>query len=278
MATSLNDCAYDNQRLIDDWARSLRRRECSPDTVYVFKSRLQTLSKWAARPLGEVTARQVAAMIDARDFGARSRYSWISTISVFYRWAMVHHPKLVSADPTITLERPKLRQGLPRPIPDGDIALALETAADPVRTWITLGGWAGLRCMEIARLHHEDVLIDDGLLLVRGKGRSERLVPIHDRVLDVLPRGGKLGPMFQQSDGRVYSPQKVSQMINAHFRALGMGWTAHQLRHRFATRVHDASGDLLVTQALLGHASPTTTAIYAKFSSPRAVEAVRKVA
>jgi site-specific recombinase XerC len=67
-------------------------------------------------------------------------------------------------------------------------------------------------------------------------------------------------------------------MINAHFRALGMGWTAHQLRHRFATRVHDASGDLLVTQALLGHASPTTTAIYAKFSSPRAVEAVRKVA
>jgi len=268
----------DNQQLINKWAASLRRRECAPGTVYVFRSRLQSLATHAARPLGEVTARQIAALIDARQLGASARYSWISTISVFYRWAMVHHPKLVTSDPTITLERPKLRQGLPRPTPDADILAALDVAADPVRTWIVLGAWAGLRCMEMAGLHHEDVLIDEGLLLVRGKGRSERLVPIHDRVLDVLPRGGRVGPMFQQPDGRVYSAHRVSHMINAHFRALGMGWTAHQLRHRFATRVHDASGDLLVTQALLGHASPTTTAIYAKFSSPRAVEAVRKVA
>lgn len=272
------DYRSDNQGLIFEWCRSMRRRECSPNTVYAFRLRLQALATHVDRPFADVTPRQIEAFIDAKDLGPKARYGWISTISVFYRWAMVAHPKVITADPTITLERPKLRQGLPRPIPDGDIALALETAAEPVRTWITLGGWAGLRCMEIAGLQHEDVLIDDGLLLVRGKGRSERLVPIHPRVLDVLPRGGKLGPMFQQADGRVYSPQKVSQMINAHFRSLGMGWTAHQLRHRFATRVHDASGDLLVTQALLGHASPTTTAIYAKFSSPRAVEAVRKVA
>lgn len=270
--------SINNQKLITEWAASLRRRECAPGTVYVFRSRLQTLAAHAARPLGEVTARQIAALIDSRDVSPRSRYSWISTISVFYRWAMVHHPQTISHDPTMTLERPKLRQGLPRPIPDADIAVALAAAVAPVSTWIVLGAWAGLRCMEIAGLRHEDVLIDDGLLLVRGKGRSERLIPMHDRVLDVLPRGGRVGPMFQQPNGSLYSAQKVSHMINAHFRSLGMGWTAHQLRHRFATRVHDASGDLLVTQALLGHASPTTTAIYAKFSSPKAVEAVRKVA
>lgn len=272
------DYATDNMKLIADWVRSLRRRECSPATVYAFRLRMQTLAQRVDRPLGEVTAKHIEALIDAKRLGPKARYGWISTISVFYRWAMVAHPKQITADPTLTIARPKLRQGLPRPIPDADIALALETAGEPVSSWITLGAWAGLRCMEMAGLRHEDVLIDDELLLIRGKGRTERLVPIHERVADVLPRGGQLGPMFTHPDGRPFTAAQVSHKINDHFRSLGMGWTAHQLRHRFATRVHDASGDLLVTQALLGHASPTTTAIYAKFSSPRAVEAVRKVA
>jgi site-specific recombinase XerD len=48
----------------------------------------------------------------------------------------------------------------------------------------------------------------------------------------------------------------------------------HQLRHTFATRVYETTGDLLITQQLLGHASPATTAIYAQVSGSRLRDAV----
>ena len=268
-----------NETLLMEWTKHLRRRDCSPGTIYSFRNKVRlTMQRFPGRHLSTITTDELDRFLDGRGISPRTRYLWISTLHRFYEWAVIHHSDSVPADPTVAMVRPKVRQGLPRPVPDADIEVALEAAADPVRAWLVLGGWAGLRCMEMAGLQLEDVLVDSEMLLVRGKGNKERLVPIHPRVAEVLPRTSRTGPMFRQPDGRTYPAWRVSQMINAHFTSLGMGWTAHQLRHRFGTRVHDASGDLLVTQALLGHSSPTTTAVYAKFSSPRAVEAVRAVA
>lgn len=268
-----------NEELLIEWTKHLRRRDCTPGTIYSFRNKVQlTMQRFGDRHLATLTSDELERFLDARNLGPKSRYLWISTLHRFYEWAVIHHPDTVPADPTVAMVRPKVRQGLPRPIPDADLEAAVAAAADPVRTWLVLGGWAGLRCMEIAGLHLEDVLVDSEMLLVRGKGGKDRLVPIHPRVADALPRSSRTGPMFRRENGLPYSPADVSRIINNHFSALEMPWTAHQLRHRFGTRVHDASGDILVTQALLGHASPTTTAVYAKFSSPRAVDAVRAVA
>lgn len=268
-----------NETLLYQWTQHLRRRDCSKGTIYSWRNIVTRMARELGdRPVASITSDEINDWLDTKDLVPRSRYTYISALHRFYEWCVLNHPETVPMDPTLRLERPRIRQGIPRPIPDGDLEVAVAAAGDPMRAWLVLGGWAGLRCMEIAGLHLEDVLVDEELLLVRGKGRRERLVPIHPRVAEVLPRTSKSGPMFRRDDGRTYTAGAVSGMINRHFSALGMDWTAHQLRHRFATRVHDASGDLLVTQALLGHASPTTTAVYAKFSSPRAVDAVRAVA
>jgi integrase len=67
-------------------------------------------------------------------------------------------------------------------------------------------------------------------------------------------------------------------VISEYLRASGVNATAHQLRHRFATALYEASGgDLLVTQQMLGHASPSTTAIYAAWSPDRAASAIAKL-
>jgi integrase/recombinase XerC len=57
-----------------------------------------------------------------------------------------------------------------------------------------------------------------------------------------------------------------------------MDCSAHQLRHRFGTRVYQASHDIRLTQAMLGHSDPKTTAIYAAFSPTSAVEIVTALA
>ncbi len=259
------------------WAVSMHRRSLAPSSIEKFTRRVRMIQDHYGKPARDLTTDEIETYLDTRNLGATTRYAWISTLHTFYRWRTIHHPTGDATDPTAAMVRPKIRPGVPRPVPDTDLQTAVATAPDPVRAWIVLGGWAGLRCAEIAGLTAEDILTDQGVLLVNGKGGRERLVPIHPRVADVLPHGGR-GPLWRRPDGRTYPAAYVSRAIGEHFDAIGMAWTAHQLRHRFATRVHQATGDLLVTQGLLGHSSPTTTAIYAQFSTDRAAEAVRAVA
>jgi site-specific recombinase XerD len=264
--------------LVSIWHGHLRRRGLASESITKFVRCLRMVEDHYGVEAHLLGTDELTAYLDTRQLGPRARYSWISTLHVFYEWAVIHYPHRVPVDPTLPMERPRLKTGLPRPIPDADLEGAVAAADWPVRPWLVLGGWAGLRCMEIAGLRTEHVLTDQRVLLIVGKGGRERLVPIHPRVEEVLPRGGKPGPLWRREDGCPFTAGQVSRRLGDHFRELGMGWTAHQLRHRFGTRVHQASGDLLVTQNLLGHASPTTTAIYAAFSTERAAEAVNRVA
>jgi integrase/recombinase XerC len=192
----------------------------------------------------------------------------MSTLAGFHRWA--------GADPTVGLARPKLSRRLPRPIAEEDLATALRTASQPVRVWLVLAAFAGLRCAEIAGLHVDDVQVDEAALHILGKGGHERVVPAHPKVMAELePWLGGTGPVFRSRvGGGAYRPSTVSNMVNGHLHSVGVDATAHQLRHRFATRAYASAGDLRVVQELLGHRSVESTAGYAAFSRAKAVAAV----
>jgi integrase/recombinase XerC len=71
------------------------------------------------------------------------------------------------------------------------------------------------------------------------------------------------------------TPVQVSHAIRSHLHSCGVIASAHQLRHWFATSVYETSGhDLRMVQELLGHSSPTTTAIYTRWSRTQAGPAV----
>jgi len=120
---------------------------------------------------------------------------------------------------------------------------------------IMLGAYEGLRVSEIARAHSDDIV--GGVLRVVGKGGKVRHVPLHPIVLAALPT--HCGWMFPgQIDGHV-SARWVTELIS---RAFPDGWTAHKLRHRFASATYLVDRDLLAVQQLLGHESVETTRIY----------------
>ncbi|WP_205634941.1 tyrosine-type recombinase/integrase [Mycolicibacterium elephantis] len=93
---------------------------------------------------------------------------------------------------------------------------------------------------------------------VVGKGGHQRAVPISDDLAALILDSphhhvvatANVGPM---------TPRHLGRLVAA---ALPAGWTAHTLRHRFATTAYRATGDLRAVQELLGHARPTTTATY----------------
>jgi integrase/recombinase XerC len=147
-----------------------------------------------------------------------------------------------------------------------------------MRAMLLLAAFAGLRCQEIAGLERDDVIEAKDLLRVRhGKGQKERVLPLHPDVmaaLRALPMP-QTGPLFLRPSGAAHTPVTVSEAMRDYLRRIcGIDATAHQLRHWFATEVYASSKDIRVTQELLGHSNPATTARYVAFSRVDAAAAV----
>lgn len=171
-------------------------------------------------------------------------------------------------DPTARLDAPRRRRRLPRPIGADRLEQALTNAQTCPRLYVclTLAAYSGLRCLEIATLRWEDV--SSVSMLVTGKGGHQRHIPLHPKVreaLAMLPEdaGTYVVPRCDGWRDRPLHPGRVSGMINEYLHSMGISDTAHSLRHRFGTEFYRASKDIRLTQELMGHASPITTAIYA---------------
>jgi integrase/recombinase XerC len=267
--------------LIEGWHLDQRRRGLMPSTIYRRTTMIRGWARWCEDhgiTAGTATADHVERFIDAKHVGARTRYTWISAIHCFYLWAI--RAGHLENDPTVDIVRPKLRRTLPRPISDGDLAVAIQMAPPEVRCWLVLAAYAGLRCAEIAGLVRDDILADDELLRITGKGGKERLVPAHPLVVEMLgawPKPRQNRHLFTRPAGGAWPPALLSRTASVYLHDIGIDATMHQLRHWFATRALAQSGNLRTVQGLLGHASPTTTAIYTAFCDEDARRAVRAI-
>lgn len=266
--------------IIDDYATHMRRRALATATI----DRRVRLLHTVADELGALESldpERLEAWLDGRPgrgggrLDARTRTTTISHLHCFYSWALAHDR--IDADPTRRVVRPKLRRKLPRPVGEADFVRAVDQAPTAqIRAWLLLAGNAGLRCCEIAGLRAEDV--DDDRLRVVGKGGRERVVPLHPRVAAVLADRPAAGPVWvDPATGRAYAPQQVSKHIGVALRSAGISATAHQLRHRFASAVYAATGDVLVVAELCGHESLETARIYSAVSCRRMHRAVAAI-
>ena len=80
--------------------------------------------------------------------------------------------------------------------------------------------------------------------------------------------------MFSRARGGRHTPVTVSVAIRSYFDELGIEASAHQLRHWFGTGIYAVTHDIRLTQELLGHQSPDTTAIYVAWAAVDAAPAV----
>lgn len=264
--------------VIAEWRTEQERRGHMPSSVRRRTDQVRSFARWLddhGRTLATATENDVQRFLDAKRIGARTRYGYLSTLGCFYRWA--RRAGYTLDDPTENIVRPKLRRTLPRPVSDGDLAMALQLAPPMMRRWLVLAAYAGMRCAEIAGLQRDDVLWDAEVLHVVGKGGRERLVPMHPLVVDELrswPMPRMNGPVFTRPQGGPWPPARLSRVASEYLHACGIDATMHQLRHWFGTRTYAATKDVRVVQELLGHSSPTTTAIYTAFSAADARRAV----
>lgn len=270
-----------NERAVKAHMDYLKQFARSPHTMRHRKHTLDRLAAALPVPLLEATYEMLyeyrAALTKANNTVAAE----MSHIKSFYRWAAEARPPLIEESPAAGVPVPKLPRRFPRPIPEADLMLALSYASSRVRPWLVLAGWCGLRCQEIAWLRVENLRLRDTNPVVivsteSAKGGNERVVDLSPWVVREL-QAARLplsGYAFTDVNGQPFEPYAVSRIANAHLRGCGISSKFHDLRHRFLTQIQAAGHDILVTQYLAGHATPTSTAGYAAFSRTGATAAV----
>lgn len=264
------------------WCSAMKGRNFSSDTLKNYRRVTRVFVSWCVDDgltLSTVTHVDIDRWLETKRIGPRSRYAYTSTLASFYAWLL--REEHVDHDPTLRVERPRLGRYLPRPAATADVERALLGLEPRVVAMIACGVFAGMRVSEITKLRTEDLLLakEPPLVLLHGKGGRERLVPLHDALLAALVAHGlpRVGWVFPNPrTGGPLSRTWVGKLIADAFDELGGHVTPHQLRHLFGTLCYeDSDGDLRMTQELLGHQSPSTTAIYTAFSRPRAAQVVR---
>lgn len=248
----------------------LRAAGMSRGTVTLKRQHLERCFSFLGKEPRAIGTEDLVHYLAVHEWAPETRKSIRSSLRGFYAW--MEESGRVADDPSRRLPRVPVPAGVPHPTPTPVVEDALAQAEPRVLLMIELAAFAGLRRAEIATLHTDCIVGDD--LVIRGKGGKERVIPLHPRLADDLGRLPR-GWVFPGHDNGHLSPDRVGRLMAA---ALEGKWTAHSLRHRFATRAYAGERDLLTVQQLLGHASVATTQRYTQVPDDALRRAVHSVA
>jgi integrase/recombinase XerD len=216
--------------------------------------------------------------LDGRSVGRK-----LSAIRHLYRYLLLDGK--IEKDPTLNIDSPKQWKVLPKSLSRDEVDATLsatqprnETARAQAlalrdRAMLELLYAGGVRVSEVANARLEDLKLEMGYILVRGKGDKERMVPIgtpaqqslqsylkNSREVIAKHRSSPL--LFLGTGARRLTRQRVWQLVGKASVASGRHASPHMLRHSCATHMVENGADLRTVQTILGHSDISTTQIY----------------
>ena len=236
---------------------------------------------------------------DVRDFlnallsngvDGRSVARKLSALRHFYKYLLLD--RYITVDPTLNIDSPRQWKVLPKSLARDEVESVLHgpPRAKDDRVTQALAGrdramlevfYAGaLRVSEIINLKLEDLKLELGYVLVRGKGDKERIVPLGRAAQEIVQEYlqnarpvlavGKSSPfLFIARGARGITRQRVWQMVDAASAQSARHASPHMLRHSCATHMVENGADLRTVQTILGHADISTTQVYTHLALDR---------
>ena len=242
--------------LVEEFLAYLTRaRNLSPNTIATYRRTLRSFPDAATADRD-----RVEEWWDSRaHLSIATRLNELAGLRSFYKWMRRFDHRPPADDPTYRIEPPRKPTTQGRPISRADLHHLLRVLPEDLRRAVCLGAYGGLRVHEAAGLLWSDIDLEANRIYVRGKGGKERIVGLSPVLLDaILPI--RSGSVVTAGHG-VMTGASLQRKVNRAIRAAGVDATFHQLRHRFGTMAV-ASAPLLAVSRAMGHASPSTTAIY----------------
>ena len=207
----------------------------------------------------------------------------VAAIRSFGKWLAL--TGRLGASPAGLLRAPRRGRKLPRWLEPDEIARLLdapqggEFAAVRTRAVLETLYSTGMRVGELCSLDEARLDLIGGVVVVRGKGRKERLAPLGGPAIRAIEawrqlrdarfgRSGRDAAVFRGTRGGRLDQREVRRLLADAIAAAGLAGrtTPHTLRHSFATHLLRAGADIRSVQELLGHASLATTQIYTHLS------------
>jgi len=269
-------------------AHLARDRRRSPHTVRAYAAT-------AARLVAHLGSARVPDANELRNFLAARRDEGIGNASAARELSAIRcFIGFIAGQAAVPkLKGPRVKKGVPRPIaPDDVIALAEDVAEQATEAWIAARDWAVLMLLYGAGLRIGEAVGLSGSVLplgatmsVTGKREKTRIVPLIEPVRDAIeayvaltPWGtARDAPLFRGAKGGPLQPAIVRRSVRAARGRLGLSvrTTPHALRHSFATHLLGRGADLRSLQALLGHASLSSTQIYTSVDAAHLMDVYR---
>jgi integrase/recombinase XerC len=229
-----------------------------------------------------------------QNYSAATMARKIATLRSFYKWLLKR--TLIDANPMLLIRTPKQPKRLPKAIGVEQIERLL-AAPDPAtllgardRAILETLYSTGIRVSELVGINRGDLDEAGEAVMIKGKGKKERIVPLGSHALSALrhyismldaeaARGGvPAGPgaaLFVNKHGGRLSTRSVRRKVSKYLVHAGLDAdiSPHTLRHSFATHLLDNGADLRSVQELLGHQSLSTTQVYTHLTTKRLREA-----
>ncbi|QNN24625.1 tyrosine recombinase XerC [Planctomycetales bacterium ZRK34] len=241
-----------------------------------------------------LSVRRFLTHLDEYEYSAATMARKIATLRSFYKF--LHRRGMVPANPMLMIRTPKQAKRLPKAMtveqveqllgaPDDGATLGARDRAILETLYST-----GVRVSELVDLNRQHLDEIGEALVIRGKGKKERIVPLGThahaaitRYLEILGRdtrfahvaeamhAGDTVPLFVNKTGGRLSSRSVRRKLDKYLEQVGLdpSISPHTLRHSFATHLLDNGADLRSVQELLGHQSLSTTQIYTHLTTQR---------
>jgi integrase/recombinase XerD len=249
------------------------------------EKRKRTLLNAQRKHVRDFIQQLFANSVDGRSVGRK-----LSALRHLYRYLLLD--KLMEHDPTLNIDSPKQWKVLPKALARDEMEAMLrsphavadgkeaEALAARDRAMLEVFYAAALRVSEIVGVKLEDLKLDLGCVLVRGKGDKERIVPLGKGAQDaltgyikhsrpILAKGTTSPLLFLGRGARKLTRQRVWQMVRAASAGAGRRASPHMLRHSCATHMVENGADLRTVQTILGHADISTTQVYTHLALDR---------
>jgi integrase/recombinase XerD len=303
---------HTNRRFAQLWLDALATElGASAGTITTYTDDLNCYLTWLDEnrlgldEIGLEQMRDYVATLDQRGYAGSTIARRITVVRGLHKFLIAED--LGSHDPTAHLLSMKQPRKLPFVLSVTETEALLETAhtlaADPSVGLYRQAGYArraalfetlyasGMRISEALSLPSDAAPTSTRMLLVRGKGDKQRLVPLHDRAIGAITHwqkpasaysGGKPTQwLFHSVRDGAKALTRQAALLEIKEAAVAAGLASpervslHVLRHAFATHMHSGGTDLRVLQELLGHAGIETTQIYTHLDTSRLHQMVR---
>ena len=285
-----------NLRLLISFLDYLKvEKGLAPLTVAAYRSDLEQYVQFLLkrkRGLREARRPEVRDFLNSllsNGVDGRSVARKLSALRHFYKYLLLD--RYIGADPTLNIDTPRQWKVLPKSLAADEVESVLhgparakedrtsQALASRDRAMLEVFYAGALRVSEVVNLKLEDLKLELGYVLVRGKGDKERIVPLGRAAQDVVQQylrdarpvlgAGKSSPyLFIARGARGITRQRVWQMVNAAS-AQSRHVSPHMLRHSCATHMVENGADLRTVQTILGHADISTTQVYTHLALDR---------